>query len=255
MVREPANTSWSVLTRSALSYGREAKLLCKRIVSFFKLLTKTQDTGVKKLGVTQELLSLVTGLAHYLKLLIRISLQGSLKLEKERQSPDGLNAFLHNLSQLENLKEVPTTLDESGSLTDLAEDHSDLCISCSMPIDDECLKAGTSRFHHNHLQCTNCERHIVDEMGLNHAVWLPSRKQAFCPNCSTRYSMEPDATPIEYVTRLQQYVYLLRVALARLLSVLRSGGNLPHTSGLYFPEHGRIWQRINDTRRPESLFV
>lgn len=35
---------------------------------------------MRKLGVTQELLSLVTGLAHYLKLLIRISLQGALKL-------------------------------------------------------------------------------------------------------------------------------------------------------------------------------
>jgi hypothetical protein len=34
------------------------------------------------------------------------------------------------------------------------------------------------------------------------------------------------------VSRLQQYVYLLRVALARLLSVLRSGGTLPHTSGM-----------------------
>ena len=61
-VLEPANMG------SALSYGREAKLLCKKIVAFFTLLTKTQETGVRKLGVTQELLSLVTGLAHYLKL-------------------------------------------------------------------------------------------------------------------------------------------------------------------------------------------
>ena len=55
-------------------------MLCKKIVAFFSLLSKTQETGVRKLGVTQELLSLVTGLAHYLKLLIRISLQGALRL-------------------------------------------------------------------------------------------------------------------------------------------------------------------------------
>lgn len=54
--------------------------MCKKIVAFFTLLSKTQETGVRKLGITQELLSLVTGLAHYLKLLIRISLQGALKL-------------------------------------------------------------------------------------------------------------------------------------------------------------------------------
>jgi hypothetical protein len=69
-----------LLIITGLSYAREAKFLCKKIVAFFSLLSKTQETGVRKLGVTQELLSLVTGLAHYLKLLIRISLQGALRL-------------------------------------------------------------------------------------------------------------------------------------------------------------------------------
>jgi hypothetical protein len=83
----PGFGGWSVyiyktrlMTVSGLTYSREAKLLCKKIVAFFSLLSKTQETGVRKLGVTQELLSLVTGLAHYLKLLIRITLQGALRL-------------------------------------------------------------------------------------------------------------------------------------------------------------------------------
>ena len=230
-------------------------MLCKRIVSFFTLLTKSKDTGVKKLGVTQELLSLVTGLAHYLKLLIRISLQGALKLEREKKTTDGLYEFLQKLSQLENLKDTKATLEEVGAIQDLAEEQADLCLPCQSPIDDECLKSGNRRWHINHLQCSNCNRTIGDELGLNHAVWLPSRKQAFCPNCSTRYEMEQEATPIDHVTRLQQYVFLLRVALARLLSVLRSGGVLPHTSGMYFPEHARVWSRVNETRRPESLYL
>lgn len=62
-------------------------MLCKKIVAFFSLLSKTQETGVRKLGVTQELLSLVTGLAHYLKLLIRITLQGSLRLVPSSRFP------------------------------------------------------------------------------------------------------------------------------------------------------------------------
>ena len=244
-----------LLIQSGLSYGREAKLLCKRIVSFFTLLTKTQDTGVKRLGVTQELLSLVTGLAHYLKLLIRISLQGALKLEKEMHSTQGLNVFLEDLTQLETYKDQTATLDETASSSELAAEQSDLCISCSNPIDDECLKAGTLRSHLKHLQCSNCNRDIGDDLGLNHAVWLATRKQAFCPNCSTRYEMEQDAVPIEHVTRLQQYVYLLRVALARLLAHLRNGGSLPHTSGMLFPEHGQVWARINISRRPKSYNI
>ena len=88
-----------------LAYGREAKLLCKKVVAFFTLLSKTQETGVRKLGVTQELLSLVTGLAHYLKLLIRIGLQGALKLEREKHTVEGLHAFLDELADLETIKE------------------------------------------------------------------------------------------------------------------------------------------------------
>lgn len=59
-------------------YTREAKMLCKKIINFFTLLSKTQE--MRRLGITQELLSLVTGLAHYLKILIRLALTTALKL-------------------------------------------------------------------------------------------------------------------------------------------------------------------------------
>jgi hypothetical protein len=63
-----------------LQYHKEAKLLCRKIVNFFSLLSKTYEVGVRRLGITQELLSLVTGLAHYLKILIRLALTASLRL-------------------------------------------------------------------------------------------------------------------------------------------------------------------------------
>src|SRR5213078_4202255 len=111
----PAN-----LISLGLSYPREAKLLCKKIVAFFSLLSKTQDTGVRKLGVTQELLSLVTGLAHYLKLLIRISLQGALKLERDRQNVEGLHQFLDELSDLDSIKEAEKSLESTAGVSGLA---------------------------------------------------------------------------------------------------------------------------------------
>lgn len=61
-------------------YTREAKMLCKKIINFFSLLSKVQEMESKKLGMTQELLSLVTGLAHYLKILIRVALTAALDL-------------------------------------------------------------------------------------------------------------------------------------------------------------------------------
>ena len=201
-------------------------------MSFFTLLTKTQDTGVKRLGVTQELLSLVTGLAHYLKLLIRISLQGALKLERDTGKNDGLNAFLDDLTRIELLKESDSSLAETASMTELAEDQSDLCASCQLPIDDECLRAGSRRWHPKHLQCDSCHKEIGDEPDPAKAVWLEKHEQAFCANCKRTHVYSSDnVTSVERVTRLQQYVYLLRIALARLLAVLRSSGTLPHTSG------------------------
>lgn len=217
---------------SDLAYGREAKLLCKKIVAFFSLLTKTQEGGVRKLGVTQELLSLVTGLAHYLKLLIRISLQGALKLERDCKNTEGLDRFLEELGDLDSVKEAEKSLDLTAGVTGLADQQSDLCFTCKQPVDDECARFGQDRWHKKHLECDFCQTSLgVD---LPSALWSEAESKVVCRRCAKDKSRAPDAEAgFENVTRLMQYVYLLRVALARLLSVLRSGGTLPHTSGKY----------------------
>ncbi|KAK5446233.1 Rho-type GTPase activating protein Rga1 [Exophiala xenobiotica] len=212
-----------------LAYGREAKLLCKKVVAFFTLLSKTQETGVRKLGVTQELLSLVTGLAHYLKLLIRIGLQGALKLERERRSPEGLHAFLDELSDLETIKEQELkSLDLAESVAGLASQESDCCSACMEPIDDECVMIYGRRWHAKppHLTCSVCQRDLTTDLAL--AVYSEKEDKAYCVEHSRR--LQDPVSGFSYVTKLQQYVFLLRVALARLLEVLKSGGTLPHTS-------------------------
>ena len=195
------------------------------------MLSKSQETGVRKLGVTQELLSLVTGLAHYLKLLIRISLQGALKLEKEKKSVAGLNRFLDKLQDLDLLKEADEYMGMDGGTAELAKDQSDLCYKCGESIDEECVKHDQLRWHKNHLMCDYCHNIIGDD--LRNGRWSSSESTVVCRRCFEDRHKAPDATlTYEYVSRLKQYVYLLRVALARLLSVLRKGGALPHTSGM-----------------------
>lgn len=211
---------------SGLSYSREAKLLCKKIVAFFSLLSKTQETGVRKLGVTQELLSLVTGLAHYLKLLIRICLQGALKVERERKSVEGLHQFLDELSDMEAIKNDDKSLEATAGMTGLAAANSDQCCACRRAIEDECVKQGEKRWHVSCLICVNCNRDLTHNM--EDIRWSESQAQILCNVCKMG---APDAIGgFERVTRLQQYVFLLRVALARLLSILRANGTVPHTS-------------------------
>ena len=181
---------------------------------------------MRKLGVTQELLALVTGLAHYLKLLIRICLQGALKVEREQRSSDGLHQFLDDLSDMEAIKNDDRSLEATTGTPGLAASNSDNCTNCRRPIEDECARCGERRWHLSCLQCANCSRELGQN--LEDVRWSEKDYVVFCNNCETR---APGAIgSFERITRLQQYVFLLRVALARLLEILRSSGTLPHTS-------------------------
>lgn len=75
-------------------------MLCRKTVDLFTLLSHTQETGARRMGMTQELLALVTGLAHYLKILIRIALTGALKLEREHSMREAMSSFLDKLHLL-----------------------------------------------------------------------------------------------------------------------------------------------------------
>jgi hypothetical protein len=269
--RIPLDSMANVRT-AALAYGREAKLLCKKIVAFFSLLSKTQDKATRKPGVTQDLLTLVTGLAHYLKLLIRICLQGALRIEKERKTADGLFHFLDDLSDLETLKvddNSTTTLQLTSGMSRLSAHDSDQCTLCRKPIEDECAKNDDKRWH---LACANCSR-CGRELGrkLQDARLNPYDAKILCNTCEP--NTPPSVAPFEHVTKLQQYVFLLQVALARLLEILRVNGALPTSpddptgdgsgpaegrSGAYggqYPKHHRessYESALNDVRRLKS---
>jgi hypothetical protein len=211
--------------------------LCKKIVAFFALLSKTQEAGVRKLGVTQELLSLVTGLAHYLKLLIRIGLQGALKLEREKKTPDGLYHFLDHLADIETLRppeQEESPADLMAGVASLADQLSDCCAACKEPIDDECIMLGDSRWHIKppHLTCAACQRDLTET--CQDAVWSPRMEKVFCNSCVSQQGLANETQGgFTRVSKLQQFVFLLRVALARLLAVLHAGGTLQQpTSGM-----------------------
>ncbi|KAK2463687.1 hypothetical protein APHAL10511_004438 [Amanita phalloides] len=91
---------FSRLNQKGMSHVREARMLCRKTVELFTLLSHTQETGARRMGMTQELLALVTGLAHYLKILIRIALTGALRLEREQSIREAMAGFLDKLHLL-----------------------------------------------------------------------------------------------------------------------------------------------------------
>lgn len=210
-----------------LLYSREAKLLCKKVVAFFQLLAESQDTGVRRLGVTQELLSLVTGLAHYLKLMIRICLSGALKLERETGTPEGLESFLQDISKLDERLEADSQRDPKADAEQYVDKAADTCVVCSKAVEDKCFRIRDQNrvLHAQCLACSKCGRDLNSDP--SEARWSDKQERIFDePHASS------DARPgmLVQVTRLQQYVHLLRVAHARLLATLRTSGALPHTS-------------------------
>ncbi|KAL9068406.1 MAG: hypothetical protein Q9157_006516, partial [Trypethelium eluteriae] len=218
-----------------LTYSREAKLLCKKVVAFFGLLRESQTTGVRRLGVTQELLSLVTGLAHYLKLLIRICLQGALKLERETGSQDGLQSFLEQVNLLEERMEVEDNRNSWGEPSEYVDKSADTCPVCDKPVEDKCVKNRRRVFHTNCMACQKCEKDLSHH--LEDARWSETAFKLLCRDCSLRV---PDVEGgFAHISRLMQYVHLLKVAHARLLATLRTSGALPHTSGKYTHQQNR----------------
>lgn len=210
-----------------MSYSREAKLLCKKVVAFFQLLAESQETGVRRLGVTQELLSLVTGLAHYLKLLIRICLQGALKLERETGSHEGLTNFLDEIGALDDRLEAEDDKDPRSETENFVARSADNCAVCDKSVEDKCFARRDRRFHAQCLTCSKCSRPLADDHAI--ARWDESSQKLLCD----RHAGNSAEGDVIFISRLQQYVHLLRVAHARLLATLRTSGALPHTSGLF----------------------
>ncbi|EKD20998.1 uncharacterized protein L3040_004617 [Drepanopeziza brunnea f. sp. 'multigermtubi'] len=210
-----------------LSYSREAKLLCKKIVAFFNLLKLSQEGGVRKLGVTQELLALVTGLAHYLKLLIRICLQGSLKVEREHEASECLQQFLDDLGDMEAIRNDDRSLEAATGTSNLASSFRDLCAVCKKNVEDDCARLGELRYHLGCLKCTNCKEDLGHD--LEDVTWCEHDKRVFCVPCQS-LARGPVSVGFQRVTRLQQFTFLLRVSLARLLEQLRTGSTVPRSS-------------------------
>lgn len=261
-------------------------MLCKKVVNFFSLLSHTHETGARKMSITQELLSLVTGLAHYLKILIRIALTAALKLEREYWNKTAINHFLGRLDRLarnpDASKFSPASSakrvqngegDKSraygyksltravGTLVGQGEATTDLCEGCRLTVEEECARMGTSlRWHLSCLRCSECGRTASKEKqsamsadGQSESIYLkafrvepmvipddgsgngPTTRLKGGRVCCSDCCSEGDRDGFEYVTRLEQYAFLLCVALNKLYALLKQRGVVPSSPGMLHP--------------------
>jgi hypothetical protein len=81
-----------------MAHAREAKQLCRKLVNLFSTMSQISPDGA--VPNTQELFNLITQLAHYLKILIRIALTGSIKLERDQHKAAAMTNALARLNLL-----------------------------------------------------------------------------------------------------------------------------------------------------------
>lgn len=170
--------------------------------------------------VTQELLSIAMGVAHYLKLLIRIGLQGSLRLERDKSTSEGLSAFLETISTANEM------LDRPGLPEVYGQEGSDLCQTCREPVEVACIRFERWQWHTQCFKCDACQT----ELGKRY--WMAYLKDLTFPvvNCGPCNDIMSGSGKQGFVqvTLLEQYAYLLRVALVRRAAAVDTwGGSKP----------------------------
>ena len=154
--------------------------------------------------------------------------------EQDHNDTTALGMFLDTLG---NLPSDPPQPEQGINPT------SDSCQDCSITIEESCLRytaipTPDRRWHTSCLKCSLCRRPLVADQ----ALWSETGKKVICITCSSKRAVQkdfPDRKPgFERITLLMQFIFLLRVALARLGSILRDNKALPHTSGTSTRDNG-----------------
>ncbi|KAF7727490.1 hypothetical protein EC973_007468 [Apophysomyces ossiformis] len=223
---------YQISTKEELFYDREAKMLCKKVTNFFTLLSHTQENGLRRIGVTQELLSLVTGLAHYLKVLIRIGLTGALKLERKYNvKPAAISRFLSNLMELANKQRDQFNEKETTA-------SSELCQMCAKACEEQCFELNNHRWHDSCFACSQCCVPLRNEH--QDAFLDNSSLLLYCKQCAGKKTNVTKG--FKHVTQLQQLSFLLRMSLKRLYHLLNVPEPVIGHNPLISNQHAAIQQ-------------
>ncbi|CAM9014328.1 unnamed protein product [Wickerhamomyces anomalus] len=191
---------------------KEPRNLSAKIMIYLAILRKASK-GVSDPSNSQDLiLSVVTGLAHYLKLLIRYGLYNSLQYNKSFHTTNALDKFLREIRVHENIPNDP--LDS----LDIPLDASDLCAHCQKSIESACVQYQDKRWHVECLHCTKCNKNLQAYDGVADACYNSKTNWVLCAQCAMD---DPDAKGgFRSVSKLLQLGYLLKIAIVRSKAVM-----------------------------------
>ncbi|KAF1961409.1 hypothetical protein CC80DRAFT_437190 [Byssothecium circinans] len=240
--------------REGLRMSREQKLLCKKIVAFFALVASTHEKPF--VGVTQELLSLVTGLAHYLKLLMRIGLQAAKSLDPYNKEAV-ISTFLNGIATIGQM-DMQLELRSKFRQNDYRTSSADLCGLCQKSLDSgqPCYWTHSRAFHVDCISCPLCNGLPATSYDINR------NPSVTCSQCDygdmTGFiSQNIGASFIILDSRSSVYAHLLFVAWARLAHIVKPNDPLstlvlPQAPTAHADQHDVQDKDVNDAKPPPN---
>lgn len=192
-------------------YSKFPRNLTTKVMIYLQLLRKLSAEAQSGNSSLASFMSVITGLAHFLKLLIRYGLFASLEIGRSQHSISVLLKFLKEIEKNENYTKKPF------SFINIPVTATDACTGCNKYIQEECVQFQDLRWHLQCFFCSACKKKISYN-DIDDATFNRKNSGILCFDCSVN-----DVESIigfKLVTRLSQLIYLLQIALVRSRTVM-----------------------------------
>ncbi|CCE66164.1 hypothetical protein TPHA_0O01980 [Tetrapisispora phaffii CBS 4417] len=200
------NTTIEEYQDKNFSLRKISKNLTTKIMIYLQILRKINLDPATIKSQMPTFMSIITGLAHFLKLIMRYGLFVVLEKNKITNSNTPLMKYLKALRKYEEYSSQPF------NYIKLSIKVTDNCYQCNKYIQEGCIKYHDKRWHAKCFNCFKCNNHIgLDE--LSDATFNQQQNTILCGNCSIE---DPISTSgFQYVTRLIQLIFLLKIGLVK----------------------------------------
>lgn len=198
---------------------KEPRNISGKLMSYLAILRKSNNISDSGL-LSAELLLVITGCAHYLKLLIRIGLGNTAKLNKLRGDTLALDRFLLIIKSYEEVESSEkNTSDPSKSIyarLSVPPSATDACYVCLKSIEKSCVRFNNLRWHHKCFECSQCHRKASPEFKVE-SFLFGSDDLVICTECSKTNNQPGIGYTLGFsrVSDLSQLAYLLKIAVFR----------------------------------------
>ncbi|ODV84249.1 hypothetical protein CANARDRAFT_201538 [[Candida] arabinofermentans NRRL YB-2248] len=196
---------------------KEPRSMSSKIMSYLTFLRDTDKNKMSSSKFSQQLLSLISTLAHYIKLISRTALIQALEYNKISRSMVTTDKYLREIALHSSIP------DDVFPVLNIAQNAKDLCFFCDQSIEEECFQFNDKRWHDNCLKCSNCSKPLASS-NLNEISFNSNSNKVLCASCSAE---DVDSTRgFKHVSKYSQLIYLMKIALVRSRYAMQKRGTI-----------------------------